>query len=318
MLYQEARPESFEEVAGNDGIKIQLLRALEQTNHPHAFLFYGPTGCGKTTLARIVASIVSGNNQSAVIEINSAQARGIDTVRQVQKEQNFLPLGGGNRIVIFDEAHGLTSQAQNCLLKILEDIPAHQYYILTSTVPEKIITTIRNRCAQFGVSNLKDVDMTEVITMAAEKWNKLQDKDNNLTVDVINFIITAAAGCPRRAVMLVEQVITLSPNEAADAIQRVTQETTDVKILCKVLLTINPSRENLSIIKKFVKLLSQVETEPETIRRQILGYMEAVIRNSDSIALVESAMNAHDKFIEADTFRNGKYAIAGAAMALRN
>ena len=128
-LYQKHRPQTLADVQGNRNI-VTTLKGLFATPEkmPHTFLFHGETGCGKTTIARIVAENL-GCTENNLVEIDTGQFTGIDTVRDIRKSAQFIPLGGGVRVFIIDEVHRMTKDAQNAFLKILEDTPPHIYFI---------------------------------------------------------------------------------------------------------------------------------------------------------------------------------------------
>lgn len=143
-LHIEHRPSNLSEIFGNKAIVESLTSIFERkSDYPHAFLFHGPTGCGKTTLARIVAKMLKCDKPE---EYNMANLRGIDAVRTLVEECVYLPLTGHNRVYILDEIHRQTKDAQNALLKLLEDPPEHVYFILGTTDPEQLIATLRGRC----------------------------------------------------------------------------------------------------------------------------------------------------------------------------
>jgi DNA polymerase-3 subunit gamma/tau len=155
-LYIKHRPTDLIGVKGNEDV-VEALKnmLLNKESCPHSFLLSGPTGCGKTTLARIIAAEL-GCFGSDYKEIDSADFRGIDTIREIGKQCMYKPLESSCRVFVIDECHKMTNDAQNAFLKRLEDTPKHVYFILCTTDPSKLIPTIRGRCSQFQVKPLSE------------------------------------------------------------------------------------------------------------------------------------------------------------------
>ena len=142
------RPKRLADFLGNTET-VQALRALmEREEMPHTILFTGPSGTGKTTLARIVARRLQCSEHD-LQELNTADFRGIDTIRDVVRNMALCPMSGSCRVWILDEVHQLSKDAQHALLKALEDTPKHVYFLLATTDPAKLLPTIRTRCVTF-------------------------------------------------------------------------------------------------------------------------------------------------------------------------
>ena len=174
-LYRKWRPQTFEDVVGQEHIVRTLTNALRDNRVAHAYLFSGPRGTGKTSIAKILAKslncvegptaapcntcascteITAGSGLD-VIEIDAASNRGIDEIRDIREKVKFMPAGGGTKVYIIDEVHMLTSEAFNALLKMLEEPPAHVIFILATTEPHKVLPTILSRCQRFDYRRLK-------------------------------------------------------------------------------------------------------------------------------------------------------------------
>lgn len=209
-LYIEHRPKTLGEMVGNTALltSVNALISKDKANIPHAWLFTGSSGIGKTTIARIMAKRL-GATSSSTMEINAAEARGIDSIRAIIDSMEYLPLGAESKCYIIDECHQLTKEAQNALLKPLEDTPLHTFFILLTTEPGGIIPSIKSRCKSFTfravsndeLSNLGDhVLAKEGITMADE---------------VKQHAIASAEGSPRILLNMLETAATATTTASA-------------------------------------------------------------------------------------------------------
>ena len=179
-LYRKYRPTNFDEVVGQTHIIQTLKNAIVQNRIAHAYLFCGPRGTGKTSIAKIFAKTLNcTNNQDApcgvcenckmaangshpdIIEIDAASNNGVDEVRNLIDKVKYAPMQGKYKIYIIDEVHMMTPEAFNALLKTLEEPPAHIVFILATTEPHKILPTIISRCQRF---DFKRVDEHDIIS----------------------------------------------------------------------------------------------------------------------------------------------------------
>lgn len=202
-LYKKYRPKTLKAVVGQpDAVKV-LTGYLTSASVPHTILFSGNSGCGKTTLARIMADKL-GCGDSDFVELNAADTRGIDTVRDIRQQMNSRPLSGTCRIYLLDESHKLTSDSQSAMLKILEDTPKHVYFMLATTHPEKILAAVRNRCTEIKIRPLKATEVRQLLDKVCGK--------ESLTVsdEVLSAIVESSDGSARKSLVLLDKVAQLT------------------------------------------------------------------------------------------------------------
>ena len=177
-LYKKYRPKKLKDIKENEKLVAALTKQLSNPDEcPSVFLFHGGTGCGKTTLARIIANElkVKGNDYK---EIDVADFNGIETARGIRSKMGFKAQESKFRIFVLDECHMLTGAAQNAFLKTLEDTPKHVKFILCTTEPNKLKPTFRGRCQQYQVSQLTEDGMiSEVKEEESDKF--LADLQND-------------------------------------------------------------------------------------------------------------------------------------------
>lgn len=298
-LYRKYRPENLDDMVGNQATIKSLEKELE--NGSHVFLMTGPAGCGKTTLARIMAKKVNAGPLS-IHEINSAENRGIDTAREIMEQMRFNPSDGESIVWILDEMHMITSAGQNALLKALEDTPEHCYFFLCTTNPEKLIAPLKTRCSIINVSPLKDEEMIYLLkrTARAEKIK--------IGSEVYERICEIAQGGSRKGLKLLAKVLYLDSDEERLEVLKNddSSENKEVKELCQLLMS---GKANWSSISKVLKSIDM--TEAERVRQAVMGYMGAVLLNGKASGPIVSAMQA---FSSADTYKNGKNAIIVACL----
>ena len=219
-LYRKYRPKTFDEVAGQEVVVKTLKNSVINNKINHAYLFAGPRGCGKTTIAKIFAKLVNCENSSNgipcnkcvcctqsneqnmdVIEMDAASNNGVDEIREINNKVKLAPTLGKYKIYIIDEVHMLTIGAFNALLKTLEEPPAHVIFILATTDPHKVPITILSRCQRFDLKKISDEQI----------YNRLKyicDNENiKIEEDAIFEIARLGDGSLRDAISILDQVV---------------------------------------------------------------------------------------------------------------
>ena len=229
-LYRTYRPKSFEEIAGQEHITRTFKNALKNNKIAHAYLFSGPRGTGKTSIAKIISKAVNceqapvsnpcnvcdicvgidNNSITDVIEIDAASNNGVDEIREIRDKVKYLPGVSKYKVYIIDEVHMLSTGAFNALLKTLEEPPKHVIFILATTEPHKIPATIHSRCQRFDFRGIS----------VPEMMNRLQTIIDEEQIDIdkkaIKVIAEAAEGGMRDAISLLDQVVSYTEKEVKE------------------------------------------------------------------------------------------------------
>lgn len=266
-LYKKYRPDSFDFVVGNKDTVEYLQTVCEDEKVPHCILLSGPSGCGKTTLGRIIKDRL-GCGKLDFAEINTADFRGVESAREIIKQSHYPPADGPSRVYIIDECHQLTKDAQNALLKVLEDTPDYLYFILCTTDPNKLLPTIISRSIQLKVQPLTEKEMRFLLMTIIKREKK------KIAKGLIAQIHRDSFGRPREAINILDQVLPLPLDKQKKAALRIAEEFSESIELCRVLISGQGGWKKVSNILKGLK-----DSEPESIRRHVLGYAQSVLLN---------------------------------------
>jgi DNA polymerase III subunit gamma/tau len=204
VLYRKYRPSSFDDLVGQDVIKSILLEQIRADHISHAYLFCGPRGTGKTSVARIFAKEINGVNEIDsldIVEIDAASNRGIDEIRELKSKIDFVPSKGRYKIYVVDEVHMLTKEAFNALLKTLEEPPSHVVFILATTEVHKVPATILSRVVRFDfrLGTREDIKQNLVRILASEKIK--------LEPEAIDLLARHARGSYRDSLSILQKII---------------------------------------------------------------------------------------------------------------
>ena len=209
-LYRKYRPQTFAEVRDQDHIVSVLEGAIKKGEIPHALLFSGTRGTGKTTLARIFAKEIGTNNLD-LYEIDAASNRGIDDIRELKEAVFTVPYESKYKVYIIDEVHMLTKEAFNALLKTLEEPPAHVVFILATTEEEKLLDTILSRCLVFRFNSPSQKILNQTVTDIAKQ------EGFTLASDAADLVAIAADGSFRDALGITQKVIMAAADKTVEA-----------------------------------------------------------------------------------------------------
>ncbi len=269
-LYHKYRPADFGEMFGNRQAVDALQSILSnEKGHPHALLLHGPTGCGKTTLSRIITNELGAKGNDH-IEVDSADFRGIDTIRAIRRNAQYSPTESPCRVWVLDECHKLSNDAQNALLKILEDTPSHVYFILCTTEPNKLIATIRGRCSQYQVQPLNENQMMRLLRKVVKA------EGESLLKIIYQQIIRDSFGQARNALQILEQVLAVEPDDRLKVAQQVAETQSQSIELCRALF-------DGAGWKRIANILNGLkDQEPESIRRHVMAYCESVLLSGEN------------------------------------
>ena len=294
VLYRKWRPLTFNEVVGQEHVTKTLTNSIELNQTGHAYLFTGPRGVGKTTMARVLAKAlnctvlpncclqpigerkfcepcvsINNGNMIDLIEIDAASNRSIDDIRDIKEKSLFAPNIGTKKVYIIDEAHGLTGPAQQAFLKLLEEPPENVIIILATTEISSIPQTIISRCQRFDFNRINLSQMSSHLKLIADSENI------KISLDACKIISQNSSGSLRDAENILQQISTLKNNSVNDndifEFLGLTRINTGIELTNKIL-----KRETDNVLK-IVQKESDSGTNPDQLKNQILKCLRGLI-----------------------------------------
>lgn len=310
-FYLKYRPKNIEQL-DITSVRESLGKIIKSRNIPHAFLFAGPKGTGKTSAARILAkvinceanlkpnkkpcnrclqckSITNGTNID-VLEMDAASNRGIDDIRALRDVVKLSPANAFAKVYIIDEAHMLTTEACNALLKTLEEPPEHVYFILATTNPEKLITTIRSRTTQI---TFKKATKEEIVRSLKRI---IRSEKTKLSEENLESIVKISKGSFRDAVKLLERVVSEGPkflklkSVSLESLMQVIEKKDIKKILSEISKNVE---KGVSVSVLMETLLSELRND--LLASVGIGERKTKLSKSNLVFLIELLIHAHEE-----------------------
>ena len=272
VFHTKYRPTKFEDVVGQEHV-VNSLRQVMGDKRAHTFLFTGPSGVGKTTLARILATTMAQRKttQASIEEIDGATNSGIDAMRDVVRRSNYRALGAlPVKTIIVDECHKLSSGAWSVLLKATEEPPAHVYWAFCTTEPDKVPKTVKTRCLHY---NLRPVSEEAILDLLA---TVIEAENLNVKDEVVLTVAENAAGSPRQALVYLEMCLHAGSAGQARLLMGSGFNSKETIDLCRWL--VSGRTANWPEAVKYLKALEG--NDAESIRITVANYLTVVLMNT--------------------------------------
>ena len=298
-MYRKYRPQNFNEIAGQEFVTRAIKNSLRENKLSHAYLFNGPRGVGKTTIARLIAKGVNclkngisdnpcGECENCceitqgismdMIEIDAASNRGIDEIRELKEKINYQPVKGRKKVYIIDEVHMLTKEAFNALLKTSEEPPSHVIFILATTEIDKIPDTVISRCQRYDFQLIEKESIHNLLAEIAKKENIKIDSES------LDLIYRKSEGSARDSFSIFEQVVSNFNGEEIDITK--TQKALGVipNVILKEFLILIQKNNKIELIE-FIDKIWEDGVIIETFLKDFAYYLKEEFKKDDSLSI---------------------------------
>ena len=265
------RPQTFSDVVGQENVLTIIQNQLAKDSAKQGYLFTGGAGTGKTTIARIFARMLNDDlPNSEIIEIDAASNNGVDAIRELRESCKFKPISSKFKVYIIDEVHMVSTGGFNALLKTLEEPPPHAVFILATTDPHKIPSTILSRVQRFDFSRMTVEQIVGRLFHILEMENE-EEQRYNINIDVLTYLAKLANGGMRNAISLLDTVVGFNPDATLEDVFNILG-IPDFEDYLNLLVNLHNSQK-----PEIVQLIERLHSDGKDIKRFMIGLTEFIV-----------------------------------------